>query len=68
MNLYRQHFYQCIEVLRFGKSIKIPQPKKEFKLPKKNLSLKTIFLDMDETLIHTDEASNIYSVKLNFPL
>jgi|688.fasta_scaffold62884_1 hypothetical protein len=23
---------------------------------------------MDETLIHTDEASNSYSVKLNFPL
>ena len=23
---------------------------------------------MDETLIHTDEASNSYTVKLNFPL
>lgn len=28
MNLYRQHFYQCIEVLRFGKSIKVPTPRK----------------------------------------
>lgn len=28
MNLYRQHFYQCVEVLRMGKTIKVPQPKK----------------------------------------
>ena len=68
MNLYRQHFYQCIEVLRFGKSIKIPTPRKEIKLPRKNPNFKTVYLDMDETLIHCDETSNIYTVKLNFPL
>ena len=68
MNLYRQHFYQCIEVLRFGKSIKIPTPRKEIKLPRKNPNFKTVYLDMDETLIHCDENSNIYTVKLNFPL
>ncbi len=54
MNLYRQHFYQCIEVLRFGRSIKLPHPKKEYRLPKKNPAFKTVFLDMDETLIHCD--------------
>lgn len=68
MNLYRQHFYQCVEVLRMGRSIKLPQPRKELKLPRKNPSLKTVFLDLDETLIHCDENSNNYTVKLNFPL
>ena len=68
MNLYRQHFYQCIEVLRFGKSIKVPTPRKHIKLNQKDHNMKTIFLDMDETLIHCDETSNNYSVKLNFPL
>jgi hypothetical protein len=38
------------------------------KLPKKNSNFKTIFLDLDETLIHCDEHSNNYTVKLNFPL
>jgi len=47
MNLYRQHFYQCIEVLRFGKSIKVPTPRKHIKLHQKNNNMKTIFLDMD---------------------
>lgn len=68
MNLFRQHFYQCIEVLRFGKSIKINHPRKEIKLSKKSSDFKTIYLDMDETLIHCDERSNNYTVKLNFPL
>lgn len=68
MNLYRQHFYQCVEVLRFGKTIKIPNPRKHVNLPKKNPALKTVFLDMDETLIHCDENSHHYTVKLNFPL
>lgn len=30
--------------------------------------MKTIFLDLDETLIHCDEASTNYTVKLNFPI
>lgn len=51
-----------------GRNIKLPQPKKELKLPKKNPALKTVFLDLDETLIHCDENSNNYTVKLNFPL
>ena len=54
MNLYRQHFYQQIEVLRFGKSIKIPNARKHVQLSRKNTNLKTIFLDLDETLIHCD--------------
>ena len=68
MNLYRQHFYQCIEILRFGKQFKVPNPKKTLTLYKKNPDFKTIFLDLDETLIHCDERSNNYTVKLNFPL
>lgn len=28
MNLYRQHFYQHIEIMRWGKSIKITHPRK----------------------------------------
>ena len=47
MNLYRQHFYQCIEVLRQSKSFKIPQPRKDIKLSRKNASLKTVYLDLD---------------------
>ena len=43
-------------------------PKKEFKLEKKSKFKKTIYLDMDETLIHTDERSQSYSVKLTFPI
>lgn len=43
-------------------------PKKQLNLSKKNPEFKTIFLDLDETLIHCDERSNNYTVKLNFPL
>ncbi len=68
MNLYRQHFYQCIEILRFGKEFKVPMPKKVMNLTKKNPDFKTIFLDLDETLIHCDERSNNYTIRLNFPV
>jgi len=68
MSLFRQHFYQCIEVLRFGKSIKITHPRKQINLPRNTPHKKTVFLDMDETLIHCDEHSQQYTVKLNFPL
>jgi len=54
MSLYRQHFFQHIEVLRWGRSIKINHPRKELKLAKKNPNFKTVFLDLDETLIHCD--------------
>lgn len=47
MNLYRQHFYQQIEVLRFGKNIKIANPRKHYQFPRKNPNFKTIFLDLD---------------------
>lgn len=40
------------------------KPAREIKLHKKNPSLKTVYLDMDETLIHCDESSNNYTVKL----
>lgn len=43
-------------------------PPKEIKLHKRNPKFKTIFLDLDETLIHCDEASTNYTVKLNFPV
>ena len=57
MNLARQHFYQTIEALRITKHVKIPVPRKEIKLEKKSAHKKTIYLDLDETLIHTDENS-----------
>lgn len=68
MNLFKQHFYQCIEILRFGKEFKVPFPKKVQNLTKRNIEFKTIFLDLDETLIHCDERSNNFTVKLNFPI
>ena len=69
MNLARQHFIQTIEALRIGKKIKLNPPAKEIKLNKKNPKFKTIFLDLDETLIHCDEnAHNGSAVKLNFPI
>lgn len=43
-------------------------PPKEIKLHKRNPKFKTIFLDLDETLIHCDEASTNYTIKLNFPV
>lgn len=65
--LARQHFQQTIEALRIGKTLK-PAPPREIKLPKKNPKLKTIYLDLDETLIHCDEMSSNYTVKLDFPV
>jgi hypothetical protein len=41
---------------------------REIKLAKKNPKLKTIYLDLDETLIHCDEMSSNYTVKLDFPV
>lgn len=66
--LTRQHFTQTVEALRIGKSMKLPPPARELKLPKKNPKLKTVYLDLDETLIHCDELSNNYTVKLDFPV
>lgn len=54
MNLARQHFIQTIEAIRIGKKLRSEKPAKEIKLSKKNPKLKTIFLDLDETLIHCD--------------
>lgn len=54
MNLARQHFIQTIEAIRIGKKLRSDKPSKEIKLSKKNPKLKTIFLDLDETLIHCD--------------
>ena len=68
MNLARQHYIQTIEAIRIGKKIKASSPTKEYKLSKKNPKFKTIFLDLDETLIHCDEDSTNYTVKLNFPI
>lgn len=66
--LSRQHFIQTIEALRVGRTLKVNQPSRELKLPKKNPKLKTVYLDLDETLIHCDEQSNNYTVKLDFPV
>jgi CTD small phosphatase-like protein 2 len=52
--LSRQHFVQTIEALRVGRTLKVNQPSRELKLPKKNPKLKTVYLDLDETLIHCD--------------
>ena len=68
MSLARQHFYQTIEALRITKNFRVPNPKKSIKLEKKSAFKKTIYLDLDETLIHTDERSQSYSVKLTFPI
>lgn len=51
--LARQHFLQTVEALRVGKTLKPAQPR-EIKLAKKSPKLKTIYLDLDETLIHCD--------------
>ena len=64
----RQHFQQTIDALRMTKNFKIPIPRKEIKLEKKTQHKKTIYLDLDETLIHTDERSQNYSIKLTFPI
>lgn len=45
-----------------------PSAPREIKLGKKNPKLKTVYLDLDETLIHCDEMSNNYTVKLDFPV
>lgn len=68
MTLARQHFYQTIEALRITKNVRLLEPKKHIKLEKKSQFKKTIYLDLDETLIHTDERSNSFSVKLTFPI
>ena len=68
MNLYRQHFFQTIQALRIGKGIKPSPPAKEIKVAKKNSSFKTIFLDLDECLVHCDESCTDYTVKLKFPI
>jgi hypothetical protein len=67
LNLARQHFVQSAEAIKMGRAIKL-NPPKELKLPKRNPKHKTIFLDLDETLIHCDEASPNYTVKLSFPI
>ena len=54
LNLARQHFLQTIQAIRIGKDLKLEEPK-QIKLSKKNPSFKTIFLDLDETLVHCDE-------------
>lgn len=67
MNLARQHFLQNVEAIKIGRNIKLTAPK-EIKLSKKNPKFKTIFLDLDQTLIHCDQSSTNYTVKLNFPI
>ena len=54
MSLARQHFHQTIEALRITKNFKINKPRKQIKLDKKSIHKKTVYLDLDETLIHTD--------------
>ena len=69
MNLARQHFLQTIEAIRIGKKIKPNAPAKEIKLAKRNPKFKTIFLDLDETLVHCDENDSHHcTARLNFPI
>ena len=67
MSLARQHFLQTIQAIRTGKGAKLPSVR-QIKVPKKNANFKTIFLDLDECLVHCDEFSSNYSVKLKFPI
>lgn len=55
-NLARTHFTQTTEILRMTKNLKISKPKQQLNLEKTTKHTKTIYLDLDETLIHTDEA------------
>lgn len=48
--------------------MKVGKPAREIKLHKKNPKHKTVYLDLDETLIHCDENSSNYTVRLNFPV
>jgi predicted secreted acid phosphatase len=66
--LARQHFLQTVEAIRIGRNLKLPNAARDIKLSKKNPKLKTVCLDLDETLIHCDENSNNYTVKLDFPV
>ncbi len=67
--LANNHFLQTIQALKIGKHMKTAvQPGKEVKLHKKNPKFKTVFLDLDETLVHCDETAEIYTVKLDFPV
>lgn len=68
LNQARVHFNQTIEILRMTKNFKLLKPKININLQKKSKFKKTIYLDLDQTLIHTDETSNNYSVKLKFPI
>lgn len=69
LTLAANHFSQTIQALKIGRHIKISQGKEgEMKLAKKNPKFKTVFLDLDETLIHCDENATNYTVKLDFPV
>lgn len=69
LTLAANHFTQTIQALKIGRHIKISHNQEaEIKLPKKNPKFKTVFLDLDETLIHCDENATNYTVKLDFPV
>ena len=67
-SLARQHFQQTVDAIKSANGLKFASPAREIKLAKKNPKFKTVFLDLDETLIHCDENSNNYTVKLDFPI
>ena len=67
-SLGRQHFLQIVDAIRIGQTIQLPAPAREIKLAKKNPKHKTVCLDLDECLIHCDELSNNYTIKLDFPI
>lgn len=68
MSLARQHFHQTVDALRITKNFKVASPRKQIKLDKKSKFKKTVYLDLDETLIHTDERSTQNSIILSFPI
>ena len=67
-NLSRQHFIQTIDGVRLGKCCTLPSEPKQLKLSKKHPKHKTVFLDLDETLIHCGENLTSYTVRLSFPV
>jgi predicted HAD superfamily phosphohydrolase YqeG len=64
LTLAGNHFLQTVNGIKTGKYLQHSMPKEEIKLAKKNPKFKTVFLDLDETLVHCDENAKSYTVKL----
>jgi len=67
VQIYREHFLQSFQALSFVKTLKVPDTsviaQKRVHLPKResHRDKKTLVFDMDETLIHCNESSDMPS-------